>query len=117
MDPRNFDTVRDEIGARNQQSLLRLGLMVAIAFLFATSAPPPLTLAVFSSMALVSAMVISVFALLFREQPWSPHFTRWDEAAAMLGLSLLTSLFVDPAALQAALDASADGAVPASAGG
>lgn len=89
---------------RNRHSLTRLGLMVAVTLMVATMAPPPLMLAMFSSMALVGAMVIAAFALLFREQPTARHFTRWDEAMAMLGLSMLTGFLIDPEVVQATIE-------------
>jgi hypothetical protein len=44
-----------------------------------------------------------VLALMFRERLQAPHFTRWDEALSMLGLSILSGMFVDPAMVQAHL--------------
>ena len=67
---------------RNRHSMTRLGLMVAVTSMVATMAPPALMVATFSSMALVAAMVITGFAVVFRERPTARHFTRWDEAMA-----------------------------------
>jgi hypothetical protein len=97
--------------ARNRQSAFRVGLMIAMSFLLATTAPQPLVMAAFSSMALISAFVILGFAMVMGERMWTSHFTRWDEAAVMLGVSLLAGLFVDPAAIQKAMEAQS-GALP-----
>lgn len=91
-------------GDRNRHSLVRLGFMVVVTLMVAMMAPPQLMLAMFSSMAFVAAMVIAGFALLFGEQPDARHFTRWDEAMAMLGLSMLTGFLVDPDVVQATIE-------------
>jgi len=48
-------------------------------------------------------MVIATFALFYGERAQAEHFTRWDEAAVMLALSLGAGLFVDPVAVEAAM--------------
>lgn len=109
----------EDIATSNQQSLMRFGMMMAIALLLTSTAPLPLAMAVFSSTTLIAAFMLGVFALLFREKIDAPHFTRWDEALAMLGLSMLAGMFVDPAAVQAHLAEYApdDGSAPVASGG
>lgn len=109
----------EDIGNSNQQSMMRFALMMAIALVLTSTAPLPLALAVFSSTTLVAAFVLGAMALMFRERVDAPHFTRWDESLAMLGLSMLAGMFVDPAALQAHLAEYAPdtAANPAGAGG
>jgi peptidoglycan/LPS O-acetylase OafA/YrhL len=103
MDVRNDNGTPEDVGNHNRQSMMRFGMMVAIALLLTSTSPAPLALAVFSSTTLVAAFVLGALALLFRENARAPHFTRWDEALAMLGLSMLAGMFVDPAAVQAHL--------------
>lgn len=91
---------RDE---RNRLSFMRLAVMVATTVFLASFAPPGLTLAAISSLAFISALVIATFALFYGERANAEHFTRWDEAAVMLALSLGVGLFVDPAAVEAAM--------------
>ena len=91
---------RDE---RNRLSLVRLAVMIATTLLLASFAPPGLTIAAVSSLAFISALVIATFALFYGERAQADHFTRWDEAAAMLALSLGAGLLVDPAATEAAM--------------
>lgn len=89
---------------RNRLSYIRLGVMIATTVLLASLAPAGLTLAAISSLAFISSVVIATFALMYREPTGAPHFTRWDEATAMLALSLGAGLFVDPAAVEAAVN-------------
>jgi hypothetical protein len=84
-------------------SLLRLAVMIATTLFLASFASPGLTVAAISSLAFISAMVIATFALFYGERAQAEHFTRWDESAAMLALSLGAGLFVDPAAIEAAM--------------
>lgn len=92
---------------RNRQSLMRVALMAGVSAALAATAPVGLALATFGSLLLVGALVAAGFALVTAERPMSMHFTRWDEAAALLGLSILVSAAVDPmAAEQVLLDLS-----------
>jgi len=87
--------------SRNQQSVTRLGLMLVMTAGLALTSPQPLIAVVFSSMTLVGAMIIGAFALLRSEKVHAPHFTRWDEAAALFAMSLLSGQFIDAAAVDA----------------
>jgi hypothetical protein len=97
----------DDNAERNRLSLLRLGAMAAMTLVLASFAPAGLTIAALSSLSFVSALVIATFALLYGERANAAHLTRWDEAAAMMALSLGTGMFVDPAAVEAAMATSA----------
>jgi hypothetical protein len=98
----------DEAGRRNRDSIVRVGLMLAISLGLASSAPHDLVVAVFSGLLFISAAVAAVFAALLRESPFAGHFTRWDEAAALLGISMAAGMMVDPSALDQALDHAID---------
>ena len=39
------------------------------------------------------------------DRPFASHLTRWDEALALAASSQLAAWFIDPAAVQAALEA------------
>ena len=97
-------TGADDYAKRNRESLVRVGLMVAMALLLASSAPPNLVLAVFSGMLFISAAVAAAFAVFMRDDPFAGSFTRWDETAALLGLGMATGLLVDPSAADWAID-------------
>jgi len=88
---------------RNRQSLVRVALMTGVSAALASMAPAGLALASFGSLLLVGSLVAAGFALVTAERPMSMHLTRWDEAAALLGLSILVSAAVDPMAAEQAL--------------
>lgn len=75
-------TGADDYAKRNRESLVRVGLMVAMALLLASSAPPNLVLAVFSGMLFISAAVAAAFAVFMRDDPFAGSFTRWDGGPA-----------------------------------
>ena len=85
--------------SHNQQSLFRVGLMFAIAFLLASSMPQPLMAAALSSLLSLSALVSAGLAAFMGDRLHASHFTRWDEAAAMLFASMVAGAFVDQEAL------------------
>jgi len=76
-----------------------------IALLMASTAPPGLTLALLDTLLFLCALIAGVAAAVMGDQPFAPHFTRWDEALALAAASQLTGWFVDPAAVQAAIEA------------
>jgi hypothetical protein len=94
---------QDDFEKRNRDSIIRVALMVAIALVLASTTPANLMMAVFSGLLFISAVVAAVFAMLMRDRPFAHHFTRWDETAALLGLSIATGLMVDPAMLEQAI--------------
>lgn len=99
-----FGSPGDQNEERNRLSLVRLTIMVATTIMLGSLAPPGLAVAAISSLAFLSAMVIAAFALVYRERAvGAEHFTRWDEAAAMMAVSLGAGLFVDPVAVQTAV--------------
>lgn len=88
---------------RNRLGFIRVLVMSVTTIFLASFAPPGLAVASFGSLAFISAVVIATFAMIYGEQIGAGHLTRWDEAAAMMGLSLAAGLFVDPAAVEAAI--------------
>jgi len=105
MDPRSSNPALggDPAALRNRQSLVRLAMMIGFAVMIAAASPAALAVAAFSSLLLLGSLVASGFAMFGGERPSAPHFTRWDEAAALFALSMLAGFFVDPAAVQAAV--------------
>jgi len=88
----------------NQDCLWRLGLMVALTLLFASTAPAGLVLASFSTLSFLGAVGLTGLALALGESPWAPHLTRWDEAAALMVLSMAAAWLVDPQQVAAILE-------------
>jgi hypothetical protein len=104
----NIDTSKNrtlgvDLSGKNRQVLIRSGLMLALTLVLASNAPAGLVAATISGLTLMAAMVVLMFALLVGERIGSPHLTRWDECAAMLGVSLAAGFLVDPVALEAAI--------------
>jgi hypothetical protein len=89
--------------ASSRRGLIRLGLIVAICFFFASMMPAGLIMASFSSLAMLGALATAVFAALLREPVWADHLTRWDQASLLLALGLLAGWTVDPHAAAEAL--------------
>ena len=71
----------------------------------------------FSGLLFISAIVAAVFALVMHDHPFAGHFTRWDETAALLGLSLAAGLMVDPTAIDQAMQQQSMSPLAAAAGG
>ena len=88
----------------NQQSVFRFGLMFGIALLFAFSMPPALMPAALSSLLSLSALISAGLAVFMGDRLHAHHFTRWDEAAAMLFASMVAGAFVDHQALAEAAE-------------
>ncbi len=87
---------------RNQESLVRVGLMTALAVFFAALMPPVQMAAMATSLLQIGAFVSIVMAARQGERLGAPHLTRWDEAAALMLASMLAGTFVDPDAVAAA---------------
>ncbi|MQX37734.1 hypothetical protein [Roseospira navarrensis] len=79
--------------------LLRLGLFTSFALLIASTLPSPLVVASLSSLLWIGALVAAIGAALRGESVHRPALTRWDEAAVLMGASLLLGFFVDEAAV------------------
>ena len=86
-----------------RESVIRVAGMVLLALMFALMAPAGLALATFSSLTSLGAIVIAVMGALRAEQLTPNQFTRWDEAAALMLLSLFAGSLVDQAAVEAAI--------------
>ena len=87
---------------RLRESAFRLGGMVFLALIFALMAPAGLALATFSSLTSLGAIVIAVMGAVHTERLTPDRFTRWDEAAALMLISMLFGALVDPEVVEAA---------------
>ena len=108
MDNTPSSTNRPEVNAIdpakvNDQAFIRFGLIVAIAFLIASTSPPGLVMATFGGILFINGILSSAVALFVRDRLFATHLTRWDEAAAYLVGSWVTGWFIDPVALEAAM--------------
>lgn len=88
---------------RLRESGMRVAVMVFLALLFALMAPPGLGLATFSSLTSLAAIVVAVMGTVHGEQLAPDRLTRWDEAAALMLLSMFSGALVDPAAVESAV--------------
>lgn len=85
----------------NRASLMRMMVMASLAMLLSAAAPPPVVPAMLATMLFFGSLASLIVAFLAREMPFEEHLTRWDEAAVLLGLSMVSSMFVDPELLAA----------------
>jgi len=89
----------------NTQSMTRFALLTGFSILLALMWPSELFAVMLAGFLFINAMTSAVAAMLKRDQVWSPHLTRWDEAAAFYVFAFISSLFIDHAALEAAINA------------
>ena len=88
--------------ARNTTALVRFALLFGVALVIASSAPPAFFAATFSSFLFVFSVGSAIAAGLARDALFAPTLTRWDQAAALMAISILAKFFVDPVTLQEA---------------
>ncbi len=91
----------------NRASLIRFAMAFAMSLLMASTAPPGLVLATLEGLLFLCAAIAAVVAATMGDRLSAGHLTRWDEAAAMALASMAVNWFIDPALVQAALDAAA----------
>jgi hypothetical protein len=89
----------------NQQSLLRLGLAFALSLVAASTAPPGLVLAMLSGLLFLCGCAATTVAALLGDPFLPRHLTRWDEAVVLALASIVLEWFIDPAEVEAALQA------------
>lgn len=87
-----------------QESTLRVGIFVAVAVFLASLMPAALVALTLSNLLFMAAIMSSIVAVFVRDVPFASHLTRWDEAAALMGIALIAGAFVDPASAQAAIE-------------
>ncbi|MEI6559702.1 MAG: hypothetical protein WCO00_14965 [Rhodospirillaceae bacterium] len=89
----------------NRIALMRIGAAFLLSFLMASTAPAGLMLPFFNSMLFFWAVVASFVAAASGERLFAPWLTRWDEAAACALGTMVSGWFIDPAAVQRAVEA------------
>ena len=93
-----FDSRRHDeasLAMVNQRALHRFAWIFGCGLAFALSMPGILFAATVGSFTGLGAGIVATVALLAREEPFAPHLTRWDIAAALYAVSLFAGLFVD----------------------
>jgi len=98
--PNSEDTRRSKRNGGDNPNLDRLivvGLTVALALFLASSLPPALVAPALAQLLFVGALG-ALFVAVLREDPLlTDEITAWDQAAILLALGLLSSMFADPA--------------------
>lgn len=96
---------RDDPRLRNRATLMRVGFLVAVAALLASTMQPVFVAGTLSTMLFFGGIGAMIVAAFLKERPVGEnHLTRWDEAAMLVLLSLVAGSFADPEAMQAALE-------------
>ena len=85
--------------------------------LVAAALPPVLVPPALSQLLLYASLGATIVAALRRERVLARHLTHWDQAAALLALSLTAGAFTDLASVGAFLETSAGEASPGPAQG
>ena len=80
----------------------RVAVMSFLALLFALNAPAGLGLATFSSLTSLGAIVIAIMGAIRAEKLSPDRLTRWDVAAALMLISMMSGALVNPEVLEAA---------------
>lgn len=83
--------------------LLSAGAVAAVALAFASGMEAPFVAPMFSQLLMFAALGFVMVAVFRQEGVQARNVTGWDQAALLLLLSLIGSLFVDQAAVQQAL--------------
>jgi hypothetical protein len=89
----------------NTVSMTRFALLSAFSMLLASMWPSELFAVMLAGFLFINALTSAFVAMIKRQPVWSPHLTRWDEAAAFYVFAFVSSLFIDTAALEAAMNA------------
>lgn len=90
--------------------LLQAGLWASGCLLLASTVPAVLVAPLLHELLLISGFVVSMFGLLRGETLRLTEFNRQDVALLLVALGMIAAVFVDPAAVQAYIDANDLGA-------
>lgn len=94
----------DDPRVQNRATVIRVGLLFAVAMLIASTMEPVFVAGTLSTMLFFAAIGAAVAALFLGEKPLGhDHLTRWDEAAMLVLLSLVAGMFADPEAMRTAM--------------
>ena len=89
----------------NHVALMRIAMAFALSLLMASTAPAGLVLPFFNSMLFFWAVGASFVAAATGDRLFAPSLTRWDEAAACGLGCMISGWFIDPVAVQRAVEA------------
>lgn len=78
-----------ETAGDNGVSIVRVLAAVIISALLTLGLPDGVRLGVLSALLFIAAFVATTAAVIANDRPFAPHLTRWDEAAAMMSLSMV----------------------------
>ena len=92
---------------RNRNVLVTLLLLCSVALLFVSTLPAVLIPPAMSQLLAFASFGAAVVAAVRRERLLAEHFTHWDQAAALLGLSLFVGTLTDAAAVGSFMEAMA----------
>lgn len=93
-----------ERGRRNRNMLVALLLLCSVALFLVSSLPAVLIPPALSQMLAFASLGAAIVAAVRRERLMVEHFTHWDQAAALLALSLFVGGLTDAAAVGAFLE-------------
>lgn len=103
-EPDDRQMTEEERGLRNRRVVFAFLLLCTIVFFLVSSLPPALIPPALSKLLTFASLGAATVAALRRDRLFAEHFTHWDQAAALLALSLLAGLLTDPAAVGGALE-------------
>lgn len=92
---------------RNRNMLVVLLLLCSVALFLVSSLPAALIPPALSQMLALASLGAAIVAAVRRERLLAEHFTHWDQAAALLALSLFVGTLTDAAAVGAFLESAA----------
>ncbi len=113
---REHDSRQEPRGPQEPESaplsalLLHAGMWAAGCLLIASTVPSVLIAPLLRELLVMSAFAVSMIGLLRGERLTLQAFNRQDVALLLLGLGMVAALFIDPAAVQAYIDAHNPGA-------
>ncbi len=88
-------------------AFIRVAGVFSIALFAASLFPSALVAVVLQEILLISGLAFATHALITRETFDNQRFNRWDEAALLAGIAILSGFFVDPEAARQTLEAMA----------
>jgi hypothetical protein len=89
---------------RNRYVVSSFALLCVLALLMVSGLPKELVPLALQQLFVLASLGAGLVALLWREAVFARHLTHWDKAAALLGVGLVAGQYVDPQAVQQALD-------------
>lgn len=101
-----FQTV---VHLNNRASLMRFLVVLVMAVLVAASVPPAMAAATANTFLFIAAISFFAIGMIAGERALSPWLTRIDVGTWLMALSFLAAGFVDPVAMEQAMQAAEAG--------